>query len=162
MKMNFFMENLWELFDIGSKVSHISHDYCQENGIQIYPISQFVNIEGTGGDILYCYGYIEAKLSLPVGNKMLDINAPLLDLPSTEYHNRIPIPIGTSITNLIIDSVDASDMPHNHGKWFAILHKPESKCSHSNSKEGLWRLINLCHFNLFHYICAWFHKNERT
>ena len=34
--------------DTGSQVTHISHDYCQEYGIKIHPISQIVNIEETG------------------------------------------------------------------------------------------------------------------
>ena len=36
------------LLDSGSQVTHISHDYCQAKGIPINPISQLVNIEGTG------------------------------------------------------------------------------------------------------------------
>ena len=28
---------------------HVSHDFCLADGIQIHPITQLVNIEGTGG-----------------------------------------------------------------------------------------------------------------
>ena len=37
------------LLDTGSQVMHVSHDLCLANGIQIHPITQLVNIEGTGG-----------------------------------------------------------------------------------------------------------------
>ena len=91
----------------------------------MYPISQIVNIEGTGGAIIDYLGYIEIKLSIPYGNKMFKMNALLLVLPTGEYHKRCPISIHTSITNLVINSLDVSDfyIPHNLGKQFAILHK---------------------------------------
>ena len=38
------------LLDTGSQVTHVSHDYCVANGIDINPIAKLVNIEGTGGD----------------------------------------------------------------------------------------------------------------
>ena len=37
------------LLDTGSQVTHVSHDFCLANGIQINLITQLVNIEGTGG-----------------------------------------------------------------------------------------------------------------
>ena len=37
------------LLDTGSKVTHVSHNFCLANGIQIYPITQLLNIEGLGG-----------------------------------------------------------------------------------------------------------------
>ena len=37
------------LLDTGSQVTHVSHDFCLAKGIKIHPITQLVNIEGTGG-----------------------------------------------------------------------------------------------------------------
>ena len=37
------------LLDTGSQVTHVSHEFCLANGIQIHLITQLVNIEGTGG-----------------------------------------------------------------------------------------------------------------
>ena len=53
------------LLDAGSQVTHVNHDFCKENGIQMKPINQIVNEEGHGGDSIYYLGYIEATLSLP-------------------------------------------------------------------------------------------------
>ena len=60
--------------------------YCQKHGIQIYPASKIVNIEGTGNDTIDYWGNIEAKLSLLIGNEMFEPNALLLVLVTTEYH----------------------------------------------------------------------------
>ena len=40
------------LLDTGSQVTHISEAFCQANDIQINPLDQLVEIEGTGGTIL--------------------------------------------------------------------------------------------------------------
>ena len=37
------------LLDTGSQVTHVSHEFCLAYEIQINPITQLVNIEGTGG-----------------------------------------------------------------------------------------------------------------
>ena len=46
-------------------MTHVSHDYCVANGIEINPIAKLVNIEGTGRDSIKYLGYAEASLSLP-------------------------------------------------------------------------------------------------
>ena len=40
------------LYDTGSLVTHISEAFCQANEIQINPLDQLVEIEGTGGTVL--------------------------------------------------------------------------------------------------------------
>ena len=59
--------------------------------------------------MIHYLGYIEAELTLPIGNKMLETNAVLLVLPTTGQHKRIPISMGTTITDLVINFLDVSD-----------------------------------------------------
>ena len=40
------------LLDTGSQVTHISEAFCHANDIQIHPLDQLVEIEGTGGTVL--------------------------------------------------------------------------------------------------------------
>ena len=40
------------LLDTGSQVTHISEAFCQANEIQINPLDQLVEIEGTWGTVL--------------------------------------------------------------------------------------------------------------
>ena len=40
------------LLDTRSQITHISEAFCQANNIQINPLDQLVEIEGTGGTIL--------------------------------------------------------------------------------------------------------------
>ena len=73
------------LLDTGSQVTHISHDHCVANGIEINPLAKLVKIEGTGGDSIEYLGYAEASLSLPMGSHTFNIEALLLVLPTTDY-----------------------------------------------------------------------------
>ena len=41
------------LLDTGSQVTHVSHDYCVANGIDINPIAKLVNIEALVGIVLH-------------------------------------------------------------------------------------------------------------
>ena len=55
------------LLDTGSQVTHVSHDFCLANGIEVHPLTKLVNIEGTGADTTEYKGYAKASLSLPNG-----------------------------------------------------------------------------------------------
>ena len=108
------------LLDTVSQVTHVSQDYCLANGIKINPINQLVNMEGTGGDTIEYVGYIEAKLSLPVGSHTFEIEALLLVLPTTEYQKRMPVAIGTTIIHMTVDFIH-KNTPENRSKsWKAV------------------------------------------
>ena len=100
------------LLDTGSQVTHVSHDFHLAKGIQIHPITQLVNIEGTRGDTIEYVGYIETKLSLPMGSHTFDIEALLLVLPTTEYQKRVPVAIGTTITDMAVDFINQNNLKH--------------------------------------------------
>ena len=57
------------LLDTGSQVTHFSHDICLANGIQINPIIQLVNIEGTGGTPLNIYDTLKLNYPSPWDHK---------------------------------------------------------------------------------------------
>ena len=51
-------------------------------------------------------GYIEAKLSLPMRTHTFEIEALLLVLPTTEYQKRVPVAIGTTNTDMVVDFIN--------------------------------------------------------
>ena len=108
------------LLDTGSQVTHVSHDYCVDNGIAIHPIAKLVNIEGTGGDSIDYSGYAEASLSLPMGSHTFDIEALLLVLPTTEYLKKVPVSIGTTITDMVVDFIN-QHKPENMSKSWKVV-----------------------------------------
>ena len=90
------------LLDTGSQITHVSKAVCQAKGFQINPLNQLVENEGTGGDSIKYLGYIEAKLALPLVSHTFEVEVLLLVLPSTDYQKKVPIAIGTTITDMVV------------------------------------------------------------
>ena len=57
------------------------------------------------------FGYAEVKLSLHMGSQSFDIENLLLVLPTTEYQKRVPVAIGTTITDMAVDFINQNQ--HN-------------------------------------------------
>ena len=108
------------LLDTVSQVTHVSHDFCLANGIEVHPLTKLVNTEGTGGDSIEYIGYAGASLSLPMGSKNFDIEALLLVLPTTEYQRKVPVLIGTTITNMVVDFINQNRPDHVSKSWKVV------------------------------------------
>ena len=100
------------LLDTVSKVINVSQDFCLANGIEVHPLTKLANIEGTGVDSIKYIGYAEASLSLPMGPQNFDIGALLLVLPTTEYQRKVPVSIGTAITDMVVDFINQNKPDH--------------------------------------------------
>ena len=116
-----------DLLDTGSQVTHISEAFCQANNIQIHPLDKLVEIEGTRGDIIKYIGYIEATLILPLGSQSFETEALLLVLPSTDYQQRVPIAIGTTITDMVVDFINKIKPDNVSKSWKAVCCATQSK-----------------------------------
>ena len=115
------------LLDTGSQVTHISEAFCQANDIQINPLHQLVEIEGTGGDSIKYLGYIEATLTLPLGSQTFEIKTLLLVLPSTDYQKRVPVAIGTTITDMVVDFINKTHPDNISKSWKTVCCATQSK-----------------------------------
>ena len=104
------------LLDTGSQVTHISPNYHQAMGIPVNPIAQLVHIEGMGGYYRIC-GLLEAKLSFPMGPHAFKTEAHLLVLPTTNYQQRVPVTIGTSLTDIAVDSLSTLGQSKLSTSW---------------------------------------------
>ena len=115
------------LLDTGSQVTHISEAFCLANNFQIHPLDKLVEIEGTWGDLIKYTGYIEATLILPLGSHSFETEALLLVLPSTDYQHRVPVAIGTTITDMAVEYI-GKNKPENLSKsWKAVCCVTQSK-----------------------------------
>ena len=115
------------LVDTGSQITHVSEAFCQAKGIQINPLSHLVEIEGTGGDSIKFVGYIEAKLTLPLGSQTFEIDDQLLVLPSTDYQRRVPVVIGTTITDMVVEYISQNNLEKISKSWKAVCCATQSK-----------------------------------
>ena len=46
-----------------------------------------------------------AKLALPMGSHTFEVEALLLVLPTTDYQNRVPVAIGITVTDMVVDYI---------------------------------------------------------
>ena len=128
------------LLDTGSQVTHVSHDNCVDNGIEINPIAKLVTIEGTGGDNIEYLGYAEASLSLPMGSHTFNTEDLLLVLPTTEYLKKVTVSIGTTITDMVVDFIN-QHKPENMSKSWKVVccatHTRKLVQAQPNSKRAI-------------------------
>ena len=115
------------LLDNGSQVTHVSEAFCQAKGLQINPLNQLVEVEGTGGNSIKYVGYIEANLTLPLGSQPFEVEALLLVLPSTDYQKRVPVAIGTTITDMVVDFINQNKPDKISKSWKAVCCATHSK-----------------------------------
>ena len=115
------------LLDTGSQVTHISEAFGQANNFQIHPLDKLVEIEGIGGDLIKYIGYIEATLILHLGSHSFETEALLMVLPSTDYQQRVPVVIGTTVTDMAVEYI-GKFKPENLSKsWKAVCCATQSK-----------------------------------
>ena len=115
------------LLDTGSQVTHISEAFCQAKGLQINPLNHLVEIEGTWEDSINYVDYIEATLTLPLGSQTFEVEALLLVLPSTDYQKRVPVAIGTTITDMVVDFINQNNPGNISKSWKAVCCATQSK-----------------------------------
>ena len=115
------------LLDTGSQVTHISLDYCQAMGIPINPIEQLVYIEGAGGDAIEYVGFIEAYLTFPMGTHVFKTEALQLVLTTIEYQKRVHVTIGTSLTDMAVDSLGTSATSNLSSPWKTVCFPTQTR-----------------------------------
>ena len=65
-------------------------------------------------------GFIEADLTFPMGTHVFKTEALLLVFPTTEYQKRLPVTIGTSLTDMAVDSLGTSDPSKLPTPWKTV------------------------------------------
>ena len=72
-------------------------------------------------------GFIEADLTFPMGTHVFKTEALLLVLPTTEYQKRVPVTIGTSLTDMAVDSLDTSDTSKLSTPWKTVCFATQTR-----------------------------------
>ena len=83
-------------------------------------------MKGLGYSIKYI-GYIEATLNLPLGSQSFEIEALLLVLQSTDYQKRVPVAIGTTITDMVVEFINKNNPDQISPYWKAVCCATQSK-----------------------------------
>ena len=74
------------------------------------------------GDTIEYVGFIEAKLSFPMGTHVFETEALLLIQPTTKYQQQVPITIETSPIDMAVDSLGTLDQFKLSTSWKTVLY----------------------------------------
>ena len=101
------------LLDGGAQISSISRKWVDERGLPVYELEDLVEIIQAGGSILDYEGYTEVTITSDQIPE-LKLSFPVLVVPYQEYHDSVPLALGTKTLYHIHDSgiLDrAKDLP---------------------------------------------------
>ena len=79
------------------------------------------------GDAIEYVGFIEADPTFSMGTHVFKTEALLLVLPTTEYQKRVPVTIGTSLTDVAVDSLGTSDTSELSTPWKTVCFATQTR-----------------------------------
>ena len=82
-------------------------------------MNSWLTLRELGGTIEYV-GFIEADLSFLMETHVFKTEALLLGLPTTEYQKRVPVTIGTSLTDMAVDPLGTLDTANLSTPWKTV------------------------------------------
>ena len=126
------------LVDLGAQVSNISAQLCEEFGLEIQPLGQLLELEGTGGAAIPYLRFVEAKLQI-LGIRDYNEDVLLLAIPTTAYTERVPVVVGSKIIDRALSCMTAGELAHATVTWeqahFGAVMSGLLQLSHSSSEK---------------------------
>ena len=116
------------LLDMGSMVSTMSHSLCSLLNLSIQPLDNV--FKGLGGCEIPYLVIVEATIHCSKVD-MTCIPVVLLVVSDTEYHNRVPILLGTNVLSLLKGKVPAEEFVWRN--TFAMLAKHQAVVENTSS-----------------------------
>ena len=109
------------LLDTGAKISFMSEEYAKKRGFKIQPLEKLVNFTGANGLAIEYSGYVEVNLQLP--NKGFNQDILILVVPHIEYHNFVPITLGTPTLEAIDEHLITNNLVQNLETEWRLVHQ---------------------------------------
>ena len=109
------------LLDTGAQISFMSEEYAKKRGFKIQPLEKLVNFTGANGLAIEYSGYVEVNLQLP--NKGFNQDILILVVPHIEYHNFVPITLGTHTLEAIDEHLVTNNLVQNLETEWRLVHQ---------------------------------------
>ena len=109
------------LLDTGAQISLMSEEYAKKRGFKIQPLEKLVNFTGANGLAIEHSGYVEVNLQLP--NKGFNQDILILVVPHIEYHNFVPITLGTHTLETIDEHLISNNLVQNLETEWRLVHQ---------------------------------------
>ena len=104
------------LVDLGAQVSTISARLCEELDLEIQPLGQLLELEGTGGAAIPYLGFVEVNLQIP-GVRRYNEDVLLLAIPTMTYSERVPVVVGSKIIDKTLSCMTVGELAKATATW---------------------------------------------
>ena len=97
------------LIDLGAQVSSISSQFCKDLMLQIQPLGELLEIEGTGGSAIPYLRFVQVNLQI-LGIKNYNEDVLLLVIPTVTYSEMVPVMVGSKIIERVMSIVTKGEL----------------------------------------------------
>ena len=104
------------LIDSGAQVSSISSQFCGDLALQIQPLGQLLELEGTGGSAIPYLRFVEVNLQIP-GIKNYNEDVLLLVIPTMTYFEMVPVMVGSKIIDRTMSMLTKGELMKATTAW---------------------------------------------
>ena len=102
--------------DLGAHVSSVSSQFCKDLALQIQPLGQLLELEGTGGSAIPYLGFIEVNLQIP-GIRNYNEDVLLLVIPTMTYSKMVLVMVGSKIIDRALNLMTKGDLAKVTTMW---------------------------------------------
>ena len=120
----------------------ISAQFCKDLTLQIQPLGQLLELEGTGGAAIPYLGFVEVKLQI-LGIRNYNEDVLLLVIPTMTYSKMVLVVVGTKVIDKALSLMTMQELAKSTMTWrqahFGAVMSGLLQLSHSgsdNSKMG--------------------------
>ena len=126
------------LIDSGAQVSSVSSQFCEELALEIQPLGQLLELEGTGGAAIPYLGFMEVNLQIS-GIQHYNEDLLLLLIPTTTYSQMVQVMVGSKIIDRALSMMTKGDLKKVTTMWrqphFGAVMSGLLQLSHINSSK---------------------------
>ena len=126
------------LVDLGAQVSNISAQLCKDLGLEIQPLGQLLELEGTGGAAIPYLRFVEVNLQiLRIRGYKEDVL--LLAILTTAYTEGVLVMVGLKIIDWALSCMTVGELACATAIWqqahFGAVMSESLQLSHSSSEK---------------------------
>ena len=122
----------------GYRVCYSSQDICEDLMLQIKPLGQLLELEGTGGAAILYLRFVEVNLQI-LGIRNYNEDVLLLVIPTTTYSETVPVMVGSKIIDKVLSLMTMGELAKVTMTWqqahFRAVMPGSLQLSHGNSDK---------------------------
>ena len=135
-------QGMTALIDLGAQVSSISSQFCGDFVLQIQPLCQLLELDGTGGSTISYLRFVEVNLQiLGINNYCEDVL--LLVIPTMTYSETVPVMVGSKIIDRAMSLMIKGELVQVTMMWrqphFGAVMPGSLQLLHTSSNETGWK-----------------------